>query len=339
MNLKRLLVCMAVVLLSIGMARAFILTSGNYQVELIQHSGGALNLTSGNYSVQDMKGLVFYTPVSSGQYAIGPGKYVLHPQAVIPPPTVPTTGTTTTTIPGVIPPGVTPEAPVIEEIWFGNRLYQKSLVAQGQQFITTADPKITIKVAATSYFGIDPDRFEIIKGTNTYTAAPSDIVSKITYAPPSTVVQSMTVEYNLPQTDLLSEGTTDLTFRTYENSQTVSTDEVASVTVVGGEPRVVGVPIIFPSPVRLKTDKQATFQYTLSHDVNVDLYVFDISARVVKKMMHNAGQEGGSAGINKINWDLITDQGTLVASGIHVFTIVELETGRPLGRGKFTVIP
>jgi hypothetical protein len=53
------------------------LTSGNYEIEMIPHSGGALELKSGAYSIQDMKGLVFYQCHTSGTYKICTGLNVL----------------------------------------------------------------------------------------------------------------------------------------------------------------------------------------------------------------------------------------------------------------------
>jgi hypothetical protein len=99
------------------------------------------------------------------------------------------------------------------------------------------------------------------------------------------------------------------------------------------------VPLTFPSPVRLKSDKSVYFQYVLSRDANIEIYVIDVSARVVKKFFAAGGSEGGSAGVNKLTWDLMTDQGSLVASGIYVFSLVDRDSGKLLGKGKFTALP
>ncbi|MFA6548395.1 MAG: hypothetical protein WCT39_00490, partial [Candidatus Margulisiibacteriota bacterium] len=107
----------------------------------------------------------------------------------------------------------------------------------------------------------------------------------------------------------------------------------------GGEPRLIGVPITFPSPVHLKTDTAVTFQYTLSRDMNIEISLFDVSGQMVKKLSFAQGAEGGAAGVNKVRWDLMTDQGQRSASGICIFTLVNRETGKLLGKGKFTALP
>jgi hypothetical protein len=113
----------------------------------------------------------------------------------------------------------------------------------------------------------------------------------------------------------------------------------AAVTVSGGPVRLIGELLTYPSPVHLKTDNKVTFQYTLNRAANIDLFVFDVSGRVVKKISKNKYEEGGSAGINKVDWNLITDQGQRVGSGIGVVTLVSSDDNRLLGRGKFTALP
>jgi len=112
---------------------------------------------------------------------------------------------------------------------------------------------------------------------------------------------------------------------------------VVTATVLGGE-SAFGL-YTYPSPVRLNVDNQVVFQYTLSTDMNVDLYVFDISGRVAKKLSFAKYSEGGSAGVNKPAWDLITDQGQKLAAQIAVFNLVNRDTGKLLGKGKLTAVP
>jgi hypothetical protein len=118
-----------------------------------------------------------------------------------------------------------------------------------------------------------------------------------------------------------------------------TTIEVVNATVIGGEARIIGTPITFPSPVRLKIDSSVQFQYTLSQDANIDIYVFDISGRVIKKLTCPKYSDGGSAGVNKPSWDLVTDQGQKLAAQIALFNIVNRDTGKMLGKGKLTAVP
>jgi hypothetical protein len=117
------------------------------------------------------------------------------------------------------------------------------------------------------------------------------------------------------------------------------TSTPAAVTVLGGPVRLIGQLLTYPSPVHLKTDKKVTFQYTLNRGANINIFVFDVSGRVVKKISKNRDEEGGSAGVNKVDWNLITDQGQRVASGIQVVTLVSSDDNQLLGRGKFSALP
>lgn len=227
--------------------------------------------------------------------------------------------------------------PRIENITFGNRKYQPALVDSGQQFIVASQPRISAN--AVSQYGVDTSSISMIINEGTATARSYSIASYITQtvgAAESPTSVSFTVDF-LSIDDTLPEGDQNITFRASNVFGT--TEEVVSVTVAGGEPRLIGVPITYPSPLNLKVDREVTFQYTLSHDLNTELYVFDVAGRTVLKRPLNARQEGGSAGINKVTWNLYTDQGTLVSSGIYVFTLVNRENGKLLGKGKFTALP
>ncbi|MBN2057378.1 MAG: hypothetical protein JW782_01095 [Candidatus Saganbacteria bacterium] len=241
---------------------------------------------------------------------------------------------------GINPPAERPTfgLPNIQNIRFGNRLYQPVLVAKGQPFIVSAQPRIS--ATAASDFGVDRSRLAMVvnAGTaqaKTYTISSSQIVRS---AGPSDNPTEVDFVIDLSvEKDTLPEGDQQITFRAANVFG--STEEVCTVTVAGGEPRLIGIPITFPSPLHLKTEKEVFFQYTMTHDIPVDLFVFDVSGRVVLKRSMNAREEGGSAGVNKVSWNLITDQGSLVSSGIYVFTLVNKENGKMLGKGKFTALP
>ena len=241
---------------------------------------------------------------------------------------------------GIAPPGDRPSfgMPHFEDIAFGNRKYQPALVARGQEFIVSAQPRISGR--AVSEYGLNTSSIAMVVGegtTNakTYSIAGSYVTQTVGAADSPTSV-AFTVDF-LSVGDTLPEGEQKITFRAANAFG--STEEVVAVTVAGGEPRLIGEPITFPSPLHLKTDREVTFQYVLSHDLNTEMFVFDVSGRIVLRRPFNARQEGGSAGFNKVTWNLYTDQGSLVSSGIYVFTLVNRESGKLLGKGKFTALP
>jgi hypothetical protein len=235
-------------------------------------------------------------------------------------------------------PRPSPYGPRFEQIKFGNRIYQAVLVAKGQQFIVSSQPRVSAK--AVSEYGLNVSSIAMVLNEGASDAKTFRISSAhiVRAAGPSGAPTEVDFVYDFYQEDQsLPEGDQSMAFKASNAYGTAS--EVCSVTVAGGEPRLIGVPITYPSPVHLKTDREVNFQYTLSHDINVDLFLFDISGRVLKKISRNEREEGGSAGLNKVTWNLITDQGQKVASGICVFTLVNRTNGKLLGKGKFTALP
>jgi hypothetical protein len=244
---------------------------------------------------------------------------------------------------GINPPAQHPDTtrafpPTINNITFGNRKYQPALVARGEEFIVSAKPKISAR--ATSAFGVNTSSLAMVLNAGTATAQTFQIQSSnITQTlGPSGTPTDVSFTYDFAQeSQTLPAGTQTLTFQAANAYG--ETAEVCSVTIVGGEARLIGIPITYPSPLHLATTYSVTFQYTLSADVQIELNVFDVGGKIVLRRLLAAKSEGGSAGINKVSWDLITDQGNKVGSGIYVFTLINKETGKMLGKGKFTALP
>ncbi|MBN2057604.1 MAG: hypothetical protein JW782_02255 [Candidatus Saganbacteria bacterium] len=241
---------------------------------------------------------------------------------------------------GLLPPGEqgAPVLPHFENIRFGNRLYQSALVAKGQEFIVSAQTKVS--ATAVSSIGLDISRIQMVlnegsANAKTYTMGTANIVRAAGPSDAPTEVDFAYDFYNEKNT--LPEGQTEVTFRAYNANG--SSIEVCRVSVAGGEPRLLDIPITYPSPVHLKTDKEVFFQYTLSHDINIDIFVFDVTGRVVKKFSPDAREEGGCAGLNKVSWDLMTDQGSILSSGVFVFTILNRDESKLLGKGKLSAVP
>jgi hypothetical protein len=116
------------------------------------------------------------------------------------------------------------------------------------------------------------------------------------------------------------------------------TTYLATVEVMGGPLRMIGTPVVYPSPYSIKKDKIVTIQYGLSADANIDIYLVSVEGKRIKRFLPLAGEEGGSAGINKITWDGKTDQGFLAGNAIYVGTVVARDEGRLLGKFKLTVV-
>ncbi|MFC1540624.1 hypothetical protein ACFL37_01995 [Candidatus Margulisiibacteriota bacterium] len=243
-----------------------------------------------------------------------------------------------------LPPGLAAEVPVIEKIWFDDTLYQKGLVARGKQAVVTDTPKISVRVTAGN-LGIDLNTLaiELDAGSaneEVFTVTASHITTQINSAIGLPIQIDYTFDFAVEGQVLIEDDHT-LTF-TASNTMGTSS-EVASVSVIGGPARIIGTPLTYPSPLHLSQQNSVILQYGLSKDTNIDLYIFDLTGQVVKKISCNAGTEGGSAGgdanPNKVAWNLIADQGTSIGSGIYIWNIVDRDSNKLLGKGKLAAAP
>jgi hypothetical protein len=87
------------------------------------------------------------------------------------------------------------------------------------------------------------------------------------------------------------------------------------------------IPLALPNPVA----RQTRIQFSLDNAATVDLGIFDVSGRVVRRfsMMLDAG-------VQEIPWDGADENGTPVASGSYFYEVVA--NGRRLGSQQLVVI-
>jgi hypothetical protein len=228
--------------------------------------------------------------------------------------------------------------PAFSNITFGNRRYQPNLVAKGGEFIVAAQPKVTTSVS--SPWGINVSSIAMVlneglANSKTYTINAANVTR---VAGPTESPTEIRLIYDfLAEKQTLPEGTQKLTFRA--NNVYGNATEVCSVTVAGGEPRLIGAPLCYPSPLHLKTDKEVIFEYTLSQNMAVEMSIVNVAGKTVLRRLFTAGSEGGSAGVNKVTWDLTTNQGQNISSGIYIFTLINKDNGKLLGKGKLTSLP
>ncbi|MFC1540679.1 hypothetical protein ACFL4J_01415 [Candidatus Margulisiibacteriota bacterium] len=237
------------------------------------------------------------------------------------------------------------------QIWFNNRLYQPALVAKGETFIVPAQPEVKVEVTIADPYTLAQDisSYSIVVDPDTTDVkdlilSAGDMTQKIYAAgtvPEEEKISAMSIEYALSEAEALAEGE-HIFVVTARSSGAIGSaataSETAQVTVMGGPPRMVGTPITFPSPYSKTDHDEVIIQYTLSSDTPVQIILVDIAARRVKSFVFEAGAEGGSAGLNKVNWNGVTDRGTLVGNGIYVGTILARDEARKLGSFKLTVV-
>jgi len=239
---------------------------------------------------------------------------------------------------GILPPPV-PGVPVIEQVRYGNRIYyEPEEKTEDWKFVVSEQPKITARISSISglntssiFMNVNPDmpdsmQIGFSQATATSMVGPAASPTEVTF-----VYDFFSAGKTLPD----GENAINFTAANAVGTAVYNT----TVSVLGGEGRLIGIPITYPSPLELLYDREVTIQYTLSKDMNIDIFFFDVSGRMLKKFTLYEREEGGSAGINKVSWDLITLQGQKVSSGIHLFTIVNHDTNKLLGKGKFTAVP
>lgn len=243
---------------------------------------------------------------------------------------------------GPTAPGGEP-APTIK-LWFGNRLYQPQIYNDNNPFIVAPDPLIQAKISIEEPYAVasDINAYSIVIDPGT-----RDLTLDLTSA--NMTAQSMaagdlkafTLEYALSESEQLSEGK-HLVRVTAQSAGTTALPStatyLATVEVMGGPVRLIGTPITYPSPYSISKDGTVTIQYGLSSDANLEIYLIGVSGQRIRHWVINAGEEGGSAGINKITWNGKTDQGYLAGNAIYVGTIVARDEGRLLGKFKLTVV-
>jgi len=247
--------------------------------------------------------------------------------------------------PRPLPPWLAALMPHLSNIKFGERKWQPTLVAQGEKFIISERPKISATATSPVPLLVDSLSMALNEGTSAaknYRIQASHYTGTRGLAPAYSEINFL-YDFTKESVDPIPESKDAQTVTIKAANEYGTTVEVCTVYIMAGDPEIIGTPICFPSPVRLRTDRRVTFQYGLSKDANVDIFVFDISARVVKKFTFNAGSPGGQAGgtanPNKVEWDLITDQGSLIGSGIYLFNIVDRTRNKVIGKGKLAAAP
>jgi hypothetical protein len=257
---------------------------------------------------------------------------------------------------GIAPPTLDPggKARVVEpppevKIWFGNRLYQKALVEKGEKFVISSKPEVKIDVAITAPYSLaqNIEAYALVLDAGETTAknltlTASHVTAKAYAAgsaPEEGKLSSMNIKYSI--TEPLSEGKHTFTVTSLSSGKVGVASlrtETASVEVMGGPLRLIGPPLTYPSPFSITKQKTVIIQYGLSADANIDIFILGLGGVRAKKFSLMAGGEGGSAGINKVTWDGMTDMGTFAGNAIWLVTLVSRDDGRLLGKAKLTIV-
>jgi hypothetical protein len=222
--------------------------------------------------------------------------------------------------------GVAMESTPQINVWFNNRLYQKGL---GEEFYIPKKPKIKVEVDIDTPFALSTSlaNYQFMIDSRPYAFQSSKISG-----------DKATFEFTLPGE--FPAGVHSFTFNAQSSgtkAAAASVTETIRATVTGGPLRILDTPLTFPSPFDPEKDKNVTFQYTLSDNANIDIFIFNITGEIIKKITINQGEEGGLGQRNVVKWDGVTDQGNIVSNGVYIGNIVARGENRVLSKFKLTV--
>lgn len=242
----------------------------------------------------------------------------------------------------------TGELPPNIKLWIGNRLYQTAIYHEGNRFIISEQPEIKASMDIDPPYALSSDINDYsitITAEEPLTIPPLPLSLNSSNMTAQSVaaagLSAFSLVYEIQPSEKLEAGkyTIDVTAKSAGTlGAPVTSSLTAYVEVLGGPLRMVGTPITYPSPFSPSKQKEVSIQYTLSTDANIDIYVTGVGGQRVKRFLINAGEEGGSAGVNKVVWDGRSDQGFILGNAIYVGTIVARDEGKLLGRFKLTVV-
>lgn len=92
--------------------------------------------------------------------------------------------------------------------------------------------------------------------------------------------------------------------------------------------------INYPNPFNPKGGEIATFECTSDSTLETTLYLYDLSARLLRQKAFNL--KGGS--INRLTWNGYSDANELVGNGIYLYRLVDSSTKKLVVKGKVWVI-
>ena len=109
--------------------------------------------------------------------------------------------------------------------------------------------------------------------------------------------------------------------------------------VAPGKVQVIGKPANSPNPFN-PSQGPTTINYKLNTSASITLYLFNQKGEIVWKKVIPAGENGGVAGDNYVNWDATSAFHEEVPTGVYILSIVSNVDGtsKELSRVKVAVI-
>ena len=226
--------------------------------------------------------------------------------------------------------------PVIN-LSFDDAFYQEAQYSKGSPMMIADAPEIKIDFNTDS--GLIWRRARLLIDKNEYHAARKDFTLMV--VKPYQDISSFDVDYamymqRIPSARKLPFGEHVFVFEA-ENAYGMLFTREAYARVVTLPARIVGKPMVFPSPFNPSRDQEIKIQYQLSMPANIEIIVFGVDGSVILKRKIFMGEEGGKKGYNTISWDGRTAAGGYIPNGIYSGVIIDRDQNRILEKFKISV--
>ncbi len=120
------------------------------------------------------------------------------------------------------------------------------------------------------------------------------------------------------------------------SAMTAGSRVTSEIEVLSAPARVIGFPLVFPSPFSPMRHNEIIIQYTLSEDADIELIILSSNGEMVKKMSFQSGEEGAKGALNKVRWDGLREFGRPLANGIYLGLIMSRSQKQVLSKFKLT---
>ncbi|MFA5104312.1 MAG: putative Ig domain-containing protein, partial [Candidatus Margulisiibacteriota bacterium] len=114
--------------------------------------------------------------------------------------------------------------------------------------------------------------------------------------------------------------------------------QITGITVTAaGVQQIVGNVLGYPNPYDSNAGN-LRISYTLTNDMDVMVYIFNVVGKVVSKGQYMSGTMGGLAGYNEVTWDGKDMFGAKVENGAYLIRVLEKSTSKQLGKCNVMVV-
>ncbi len=236
-----------------------------------------------------------------------------------------------------VPAGYPPE---ISELKFDNEDYseakRQALLKRSEKFVVSPIPTIRAKiekeVSASSV------KIFVTDNKTNKTKSLSNIgfgVSKLGEIRPD-YYTGMLLAYKVEPTEQLEEGTS--TIKIQAANDWGITSYTATVDVVGGETQIVGPTLVYPNPFSYSKHNEITIAYTLNHQADIKIQIYNIAGEQVWSKEFASGQDDGAkGGYNHPTWNVRDVFGENLPNGIFLGFITLKDNSKVLDKFKLTV--